>query len=129
MCTEREQDLHAMSGAIVTDRMQAIIDASRRSNEQDANTLRRVCEKYGLPYWTLENVRKGRARTIPLDLLDRLGHVWLSVREEQLRKWEMELATERAKGFVDDDLLDMERQAADFRSRLEARRARLGRRR
>lgn len=129
MCTEREQDLHAMSGAIITSRMDAIINASRRRGEQDASTLERVCRSFGLPFWTLENIRKGRAKTVPIDLLDRLGEVWLDICESELRRWEAELATERAKGSVDDDLLNLEREASNLRARLEARRSRAGARR
>ena len=135
MCTEGEQHLHdapgdggrAMSTAIITDRMNAIVNAERKRGEQDSSTLERVCRLYDLPFWTLENIRKGRAKTIPLDLLDQLGTVWLAVCDKQLRRWEQELATERAKGFGD-DILDLEREAANLRTRLEARRARHARR-
>ena len=128
-CCDASQGRHAMNGSIYADRMTAILNASRRRGEQDKNTLARVCRAYGLPYWTCENLRKGRAKTVPLDLLDRLGAVWLQICERELRRWEEELATERAKGFVDDDLDHLEREAANLRARLDARRARQEKRR
>jgi hypothetical protein len=61
---------------------------------------------YGIPYWTLEYFRKGKAKTCDLTLFQRIRGAYLDHCEGKLKALQHELHIEKAKGNDSDaDLL------------------------
>jgi hypothetical protein len=84
---------------------------------------RRLEVKYGIPFWSLEHLRTGRAKTVDGGLLARIRAAYLDLCERQVAKLQHEIAVEKAIN-EDDSLGDLEREAEELASRIAAARAR-----
>ena len=114
-----------MSARIATEQINKMVGLESRGWGDQAQALKRIAFRYDLNHGTLDNLRTGRVKTILADLRDDIRRAYLDMLERQVKRWEVEIAVERAKGTIDDDLRDMELEAQAFRKRIEARRARL----
>lgn len=114
-----------MSARIATEQIKKMVRLESRGWGDQAQALKRIAFRYGLPYGTLDNLRTGRVDTIFADLRDDIRRAYLDMLERQVKRWKAEIAVERAKGTIDDDLRDMEREAEAFRQKIEACRTRL----
>ena len=114
-----------MSTAIAAKQIHRMVQRNSRGWGDHMNALREIARRYDLPFGSLDNLRTGRVKTITADLRDAIRSAYLQECERQLAKLQHELATERAKGNIDDDLRDLERQAESLGARLAERRARL----
>ena len=86
--------------------------------------LKRLARDYKLPFWTLNNLRIGRAKTIEAGLRDRIRAAYLDVCERQIARLQHELEIEKA-AIGDDSLQDIDREAEALAQRLrEAKAAR-----
>ncbi|WP_246658836.1 hypothetical protein [Mesorhizobium sp. J18] len=84
--------------------------------------LKRLARNYKLPFWTLNNLRIGRAKTIEAGLRDRIREAYLDLCERQIRRLQHELEIEKA-AAADDSLIDIENEAEALAARLLAARA------
>ena len=83
------------------------------------NAVQRLATRYRLPFWSLENLRTGRSKTVDAGLLTKLRWAYLDLVERQIAKLQHELAVERA--MTSNDALDrIETEAADLLARLQA---------
>jgi len=69
--------------------------------------LRRFCRDYGLNYWSVEHIRKGRAKSIDAGLFKKIRDAYLSHCEWKLKSLSHEIRVERQMGHdVDSDIMD-----------------------
>ena len=98
---------------------------TRGWGDQDS-ALARLEARYGIPFWSLNNLRTGRAKTVEAGLYARIRAAYIDLCERQVAKLQHEIAIEKALN-EDDSLEDLERQAADLVAKVEARKAQIGR--
>lgn len=87
-----------------------------------ANAQRRVGDRYGIPFWALEHLRTGRAKTVDASLFARIRSAYIDLCERQIAKLQHEIAIEKAV-IGDDSLEDLEREAEALASRIAAKKA------
>lgn len=102
------------------------IDYARRMVAQEArgpgdleNAMHRLETKTGIGYWTLWGLWNRRRKLIDADLFTRLQGAYYAVCERQLALLQHDLAIEQAR-HPDDDLDDLERQAAALAAKIRA---------
>ncbi len=79
----------------------------------------RLEARYGIPYWALERLRTGRAKTVEAGLFARIRGAYLDLCEKQVAKLQHEIAIEKAMS-ANDTLEDLEREAARLVARIQA---------
>lgn len=84
----------------------------------------RLEQRYGIPYWALDRLRTGRAKSIEAGLFARIKGAYLDLCERQVARLQHEIAIEKALN-EDDSLEDLEREAAELAARVEAKKAAL----
>ncbi len=110
------------SADVASDYVRRMVQSESRGWGDDRNALQRIQSRYGLSFWTLNNLRTGRAKTIEANLFSRIRSAYLDLCERQIRLLQHEIAVEKAKS-PDDNLEDFEREAAALAARLQARKA------
>lgn len=79
--------------------------------------------RYGIGRWTLEHLRKGRAKTCDVGVFARLRAAYLDLCERQVAKLQHQIAVEKATG--DDTLADLEADARLLAQKIAAKKAAL----
>lgn len=87
-----------------------------------ANAQQRLERRYGIPYWSLEHIRTGRAKTVDAGLFARIRAAYLDLCERQMARLQHEIQIEKAL-HEDDTIEDLEREAASILARLAAKKA------
>jgi len=87
------------------------------------NAMQRLETRYGLPFWTLWHLRKGRAKTCDTSLFARIRGAYLDMCQQQVGSLLHEIQIEAAIG--DDTLEDLEAEARALAAKIRARKARL----
>jgi len=82
----------------------------------------RIEMRYGIPYWALERLRTGRAKTVEAGLFARIRGAYLDLCERQVAKLQHEIAIEKALN-EDDTLEDLEREASRLAQEIASKRA------
>lgn len=78
--------------------------ARESSGWGDMNSaLDRLERKYGIPFWTMNNIRTGRAKTIEAGVFARIRSAYMDMCERQISRLQHELEVERE---IDGDALD-----------------------
>lgn len=93
---------YPMSAAQATMYARRMIAREMRGPNDAGEAMNRLEAKYGLPFWSLEHLRKGKAKTCDVGLFSRLRTAYLDHCERQLKALEHELSIERAAGNDDD---------------------------
>lgn len=83
------------------------------------SALNRLEARYGLPFWSLNNLRTGRAKTVEAGLFSRIRGAYLDLCERQVARLQHEIAIEKALN-EDDTLEDLEREARRLAARIQA---------
>ena len=109
-----------MSAAAATELVRKMIHTESRSAGDAENAMRSISNRYGIGFWTLDHLRKGRAKTCDSTLLGRIRSAYLDLCERQLRHLELEIATEKAAG--DDTLADLELEVSALAQKVQAKR-------
>lgn len=81
----------------------------------------RLEARYGIPFYSLERLRTGRAKTVEAGLFARIRAAYLDLCERQVSKLQHEIALEKAMN-EDDTLEDLEREARSLAERIKAKR-------
>jgi hypothetical protein len=112
MCRKSQHEEREMSSAeLAAGYVRRMVEKETRGWGDQSNALYRLETRYGLPFWTLENLRTGRAKTVEAGLFSRIRRAYLDLCERQVRQLQHEIELEKARG-EDDDLFDLEREAA-----------------
>lgn len=61
-----------------------------------SNALKRLSRRYGLSYWTLNNLRIGRSKTVEASIFKRVQTAYFDYCERQIAQLQHELELERA---------------------------------
>ncbi len=85
------------------------------------NALSRLETRYAIPFWSLNNIRTGRAKTVEAGLFARIRAAYLDQCERQIALLQHQLAVEKALG--DDSHEDIAAEVQGLAERIKARRA------
>lgn len=95
-----------MTAATATEYVRRMIGREMQGPGDAGPAMNRLEAKYGIPFWTLEHLRKGKAKTVDVSVFARIREAYLSHCERQLRALEHEIRLEKARGNDrDQDLL------------------------
>jgi hypothetical protein len=112
-----------MSVEAATDYVRTMVQRESRGPGDMDNAMNRIEQRYGLPFWTLWHLRKGKAKTVEASMLARIRAAYLDMCHRQasnlLHEIEMEAAADHD---TDQDLADRLRAIA---AEIEARKAAL----
>jgi len=101
-----------MSVDAATDYVRTMVQRESHGPGDLDNAMRRLEAKYGLPFWTLWHLRKGKAKTVEASLLARIRGAYLDMCQRQASNLLHEIKMEAA---ASDDDLD-----SDIAAELEA---------
>ncbi len=131
-CRETESFKHKLgrevmsSSDVAGDYVRRMIEHETRGWGDQHNALSRLEARYGLPFWSLRNLKSGRAKTVEAGLYARIRAAYIDLCERQVTKLQHEISIEKALN-ADDALEDLEREARSLAARIaakkEARRA------
>lgn len=100
------------SAAMASGYVRRMVEKETRGWGDQSNALSRLERRYGLPFWSLNNLRTGRAKTIEAGLFARIRSAYLDLCEREIAKLQHELSVEKALNPNDDfDDLELEAQA------------------
>jgi hypothetical protein len=119
-CRENQHLEHEMSTAIEAQGyVRLMIETEAKGWGDQTNALSRIEQRYGLSFWSLNNLRTGRAKTVEAGLLQRIRRAYVDMCERQIARLAHEVELERARdaNAVDQDLAaEIERLAAKVRA-------------
>lgn len=96
-----------------------MIEREAKGWGDQANAQQRLEARYGLPFWAMDHLRTGRAKTVEAGLFARIRGAYLDLCERQVAKLQHEIAIERAL-HEDDTLADLESEARRLAARIQA---------
>lgn len=96
-----------------------MVEKESRGWGDQGPALGRIETRYGIPYWTLEHLRKW-AKTCETSLFHRIRAAYLHMCEQQVLRAQHEILVEKASGEFDDDLASLEAEAAALAARIQA---------
>lgn len=96
-----------------------MVEAETRGWGDQENALSRLEARYGLPFWTLNHIRTGRAKTVEAGLFARIRGAYLDLCQRQVAKLQHEISVEKALN-EHDTLEDLEREARALAARIAA---------
>ncbi|WP_027039100.1 hypothetical protein [Mesorhizobium ciceri] len=113
------QEHQVMSSAdVASDYVRRMVENETRGWGDTDNALARLEAKYGLPFWSLQNLRMGRAKTVEAGLFARIRAAYLAQCERQISRLQEELKIEKAI-CGDDTFEDLEREVSDLVARIQ----------
>ena len=124
-CRETEPFKHKLgrevmsSSDVAGDYVRRMIEHETRGWGDQHNALSRLEARYGLPFWSLRNLKSGRAKTVEAGLFARIRAAYIDLCERQVTKLQHEISIEKAMN-EDDTLQDLEREAAALAARIAA---------
>lgn len=96
-----------------------MIEHETRGWGDQHNAMSRLEARYGLPFWSLLNLKSGRAKTVEAGLFGRIRAAYIDLCERQVTKLQHEISIEKALN-EDDALEDLEREARALAARIAA---------
>lgn len=98
-----------------------MVEREARGWGDQTHAQTRLESRYGIPFWALERLRTGRAKTVDAGLFARIRGAYLDLCERQVAKLQHEIAVEKA--LTDDDTLeDLESEAFRLAQKITAKR-------
>lgn len=105
MFQKSEKATHPMSVEAATDYVRVMVQRESRGPGDIDNAMNRIEAKYGLPFWTLWHLRRGKAKTVEASLLARIRAAYLDMCQRQASNLLHEIKIEAATGDdVDGDI-------------------------
>ena len=108
MAYPKNRKRYPMSATVLaaSDMVRRMVSREMRGPSDTGPAMQRLEAKYGLPFWTMEHLRKGRAKVCEAGLFQRLRGAYLDHCERKLTQLKHEIELERARGNdTDQDLL------------------------
>lgn len=126
-CKEFQQKVHeVMSSAdVAAGYVRRMVEKETRGWGDSDGALSRLANRYGLPFWSLNNLRIGRAKTVEAGLMGRIRAAYLDLCERQIQALQHELSIEKALN-PDDTFDDLAREAETLLARVQAKKATTG---
>jgi hypothetical protein len=124
-CRESQSQEREMSSAeMASGYVRRMVERESRGWGDQDNALSRLEAKYGIPFWSLQNLRTGRAKTVEAGLFARVRSAYLDLCERQVHQLQHEIAVEKAMhGGADATLEDLENEAAELARKIAAKKA------
>src|SRR6185437_4417683 len=123
MSPKSRNEIPEMSVESATEYVRTMVQRESRGPGDIENAMQRLETRYGLPFWTLWHLRKGRAKTCDTSLFARIRGAYLDMCQQQVGSLLHEIQIEAAIG--DDPLEDLEAEARALAAKIRARKARL----
>lgn len=123
MFPKSRKDLPPMSVEAATEYVRTMVQRESRGPGDLDNAMSRIEAKYGLPFWTLWHLRKGKAKTVEASLLARIRGAYLDMCQRQASNLLHEIEMEAAAG--DDTDLDLAEALRALATKIETRKAAL----
>lgn len=122
MCRETQSQGQKMSVELVDTAgsyVRRMVEREARGWGGQTQAQARLETRYGIPFWALERLRTGRAKTVEAGLFARIRGAYLDLCERQVAKLQHEISVEKALN-EDDTLEDLEREARSLAARIAA---------
>ncbi len=84
-----------------------------------SQALKRLSRRYGLSYWTLNNLRIGRSKTVEASIFRRIQSSYFDYCERQIAQLQHELELEKA-GNPNADMEDLVSEASQLLAKVSA---------
>ncbi len=110
------------SADVATGYVRRMVEKETRGWGDQNSALHRIGDRYRLPFWTLNNLKTGRAKTVEAGLFDRIRAAYLDLCERQVRQLQHEIEIEKAKAG-DASFEDLAREAEELAARVAERKA------
>ena len=110
------------SADVATGYVRRMVEKETRGWGDQNHALQRIGDRYGLPFWSLNNLKSGRAKTVEAGLFNRIRSAYLDLCERQVRQLQHEIEIEKAKGG-DASFGDLAREAEALAARVAERKA------
>jgi hypothetical protein len=112
-----------MSVDAATDMVRTMVQRESRGPGDLDGAMTRIEQRYGIPFWSMWHLRKGKAKTVEASLLARIRAAYLDMCQRQAARLLHEIEVEAAAdNDTDQDLADRLRALA---SEIETKRAAL----
>ncbi|MBC8718795.1 hypothetical protein H5024_14465 [Ochrobactrum sp. Marseille-Q0166] len=92
MVSEREMSSCEMAGRYVRE----MTDREAKGWGDHSNALKRLSRRYGMSYWTLNNLRIGRSKTVEASIFKRVQSAYFDYCERQIAQLQHDLELEKA---------------------------------
>jgi hypothetical protein len=123
-CREiQHQEREVSSAETAAGYVRRMVEYETRGWGDQESALSRIGRKHGLAFWTLNNIRTGRAKTVEAGVFARIRGAYLAICESQVAKLQEEIAIEKAI-TRDDTLENLESEARRLAAQVAAARAR-----
>ena len=125
-CREIEHLEHQMSTAVeARSYVRLMIENEAKGWGDQTNALSRIERRYGIPFWSLNNLRIGRAKTVEAGLFQKIRRAYIDMCERQLAKLAHAIAIERARDASDVNE-DLAAEINRLAEKISASKARMG---
>lgn len=104
----RERDLS--SAEMAAGYVRRMVETEAKGWGDQDNAMARIEVRYGIPFWSLNHLRTGRAKSVEASLFARIRGAYLDLCERHVAKLQHEIAIEKALNS-DDTLADLESEA------------------
>jgi hypothetical protein len=95
-----------MTAAVASEYVKRMISREMRGPNDMGPAMNRIEQKFGIPLWSLDHLRKGKAKVCDVALFQRIRAAYLEHCERQIKALKHELQLERLSGDdTNDDLL------------------------
>lgn len=125
MAYPNEGNEEPMSAAEASSLVRSMIHLEASGPGDYERAMERLSNKYSFSFWTLDHLRKRKAKTCDVGLFSRIRSAYLDVCGRQIAKLQTEIAVEKAI-TADDTLEDLEAEASALAARIAARKAQRG---
>jgi hypothetical protein len=112
-----------MSVEAATDYVRTMVQRESRGPGDIDNAMQRLEARYGLPFWSLWHLRKGKAKTVEASLLAKIKGAYLDMCQRQASNLLHEIEIEVASG--DDTDLDLAEALRALATKIESRKTAL----
>ena len=109
-----------MSVEAATDYVRTMVQRESNGPGDIDNAMNRIEARYGISFWSLWHLRKGRAKTVEASLLARIRAAYPDMCAKQATGLLHEIEMEAAAG--DDTLADLEAEARALAAKIQAKR-------
>lgn len=120
---QHSEHVSMSSAEVATGYVRRMVAKECRGWGDQAQAQSRLEARYGLPFWSLENLRIGRAKTVEAGLFARIRAAYLDLCERQVLNLQHEIAIEKALNS-DDDLAALEAEATALARKIAAKKTR-----
>jgi len=97
-----------------------LIENECRGWGDQSAAIERIARQTGVSKWTIEHLRKGRAKTVSAAIKEALRRAYLEACQRQITRLQHELALERAMGGHPGNLDDLEDEARLLAAKIAA---------